>query len=188
MKRRDCLNTTVGRVRKKTAGSIVFRDRRLFRPCLKPLEIMFLIPKRIFIYRFFYFAVPFICSTGLYAENPFIADPADLNNPDVADWIVHPEYDGDDAGVFYFRKRFALRSEPDSFVLHISADNRYKLYVNGSYIGFGPAVGDLHHWYYDTYRTVRSSAAGRQPDRRTGLEPGSAPGGAADQSAYGVDL
>lgn len=45
-------------------------------------------------------------------------------------------------------------SEPpqDRFsMLHISADNRYKLYLDGELIGIGPQRGDLGNWFFDTY-------------------------------------
>src|SRR3954468_10458976 len=35
-----------------------------------------------------------------------------------------------DFGVFKFRKTFTLETIPQSFVIHVSADNRYKLFVN----------------------------------------------------------
>ena len=35
--------------------------------------------------------------------------------------------------------------------LHISADNRYKLYLDGELIGLGPQRGDLGNWFFDTY-------------------------------------
>jgi alpha-L-rhamnosidase len=53
-------------------------------------------------------------------------------------------------GVFKFRKTFALEARPSSFVIHVSADNRYKLYVNGALVSLGPARGDAFHWNYET--------------------------------------
>jgi hypothetical protein len=35
--------------------------------------------------------------------------------------------------------------------LHISADNRYKLYLDSKLIGLGPQRGDLSNWFFDTY-------------------------------------
>ena len=32
----------------------------------------------------------------------------------------------------------------------MSADNRYKLFVNGQLVSFGPARGDIFHWNYET--------------------------------------
>jgi hypothetical protein len=52
--------------------------------------------------------------------------------------------------VFYFRKHLELDSSPETFVVHISADNRYKLFVNGDQVTWGPALDDLYHWNYRT--------------------------------------
>ncbi|OHB52980.1 MAG: hypothetical protein A2Y10_03430 [Planctomycetes bacterium GWF2_41_51] len=35
--------------------------------------------------------------------------------------------------------------------LHLSADNRYKLYLNGKFIGLGPQRGSLDRYFFDTY-------------------------------------
>jgi len=35
-------------------------------------------------------------------------------------------------------------------VIHVSADNRYRLFVNGTAVCFGPARSDLNHWNYET--------------------------------------
>ena len=34
--------------------------------------------------------------------------------------------------------------------MHVSADNRYKLYVNGHLVSLGPARGDIYNWNYET--------------------------------------
>lgn len=53
-------------------------------------------------------------------------------------------------GVYKFRKTFNLTTKPTSFVVHVSADNRYKLFVNGVEVSHGPARGDAFHWNYET--------------------------------------
>ncbi|UXX79897.1 alpha-L-rhamnosidase N-terminal domain-containing protein [Reichenbachiella carrageenanivorans] len=68
-----------------------------------------------------------------------------------AQWITHPSASTMDYGVFNFRRTFDLKEAPKSFVVHLSADNRYKLYVNGTYVGRGPAIGDIAHWRYETH-------------------------------------
>ena len=67
-----------------------------------------------------------------------------------AHWISVPGTSGYDYGVFHFRRNFELSSKPSTFVVHVTADNRYQLYVNGSRISVGPARGDLYHWRYET--------------------------------------
>ena len=67
-----------------------------------------------------------------------------------AQWIAMPGEDGRDYGVYYFRKRIELIDKPAHFVVHVSADNRYKLFVNGTLVSLGPARNDTYHWNYET--------------------------------------
>jgi len=77
-------------------------------------------------------------------------------NPDLlefrwqAQWIFHPETSGTAYGVYHFRKTIDLDEHPDSFIIHVSADNRYRLFVNGKDVCFGPARGDILNWRYET--------------------------------------
>ncbi len=48
-----------------------------------------------------------------------------------------------------FRKVFHYAEGPAT--LHITADSRYVLYVNGAYLGQGPVRAWPNHWRYDTY-------------------------------------
>jgi hypothetical protein len=57
---------------------------------------------------------------------------------------------GLDYGVYHFRKNFSLNEVPKEFIIHVSADNRYRLFVNGEPVCFGPARGDLMHWRYES--------------------------------------
>lgn len=67
-----------------------------------------------------------------------------------AQWITHPWESTLDYGVFHFRNKFELDQKPSSFNIHVSADNRYRLYVNGQYICSGPSIGDLNNYRYET--------------------------------------
>ncbi|HEY4207084.1 MAG TPA: alpha-L-rhamnosidase N-terminal domain-containing protein, partial [Puia sp.] len=67
-----------------------------------------------------------------------------------ANWIAAPNDQGNEYGVYYFRKNIDLAAKPEKFVIHVSADNRYKLYVNGSLVSLGPARGDTYYWNYET--------------------------------------
>jgi len=67
-----------------------------------------------------------------------------------AQWIMHPTAEPQAHAVMLFRKSFELQAKPEKFVVHISADNHYRLFVNGQYILRGPARGDLSHWFYET--------------------------------------
>ncbi|MDR1092191.1 MAG: alpha-L-rhamnosidase N-terminal domain-containing protein [Prevotella sp.] len=65
-------------------------------------------------------------------------------------WITCPGASPYDYGVYHFRKSVSLDSKPSSFVINISADNRYRLFINGEAVCWGPSRGDISHWYYET--------------------------------------
>ncbi|TDQ11100.1 alpha-L-rhamnosidase-like protein [Pedobacter metabolipauper] len=67
-----------------------------------------------------------------------------------ANWIGTQGNTGTEYGVYYFRKTITLDSKPGSFKVHVSADNRYKLYVNEVLVSMGPARGDTYNWNYET--------------------------------------
>ena len=73
-----------------------------------------------------------------------------LNKPWRAGWIALPNDPGKGYGVYHFRKNIDLITKPDSFIVKVSADNRYKLYVNGTLVSAGPARGDTYYWNYET--------------------------------------
>ena len=66
-----------------------------------------------------------------------------------ARWITHPKTNPHSYGVYHFRQTLSLNSLPDTLPIKISADNRYKLYVNGQLISMGPARGDLYNWRFE---------------------------------------
>ncbi len=67
-----------------------------------------------------------------------------------ARWIACPGASPTQYGVYHFRKTFELNEVPRSFVVHVSADNRYRFFVNGVPISSGPARSDLAHWNFET--------------------------------------
>jgi alpha-L-rhamnosidase len=75
---------------------------------------------------------------------------ASLSKPWNAYWIAVPEEPAHDYGVYFFRRKFTVQNKPSHFVVHVSADNRYKLFINGHLVSLGPARGDLFHWNYET--------------------------------------
>ncbi|SMC52462.1 alpha-L-rhamnosidase-related protein [Pedobacter africanus] len=77
-------------------------------------------------------------------------NPAILNSKWQAEWISYPDISLKDYGIFHFRKSFDLKNLPESFVIHVSGDNRYRLYVNGAEVCAGPARSDPNHWKFDT--------------------------------------
>jgi hypothetical protein len=67
-----------------------------------------------------------------------------------AHWIMHPTAEPQAHAMILFRKNFELPKKPEKFIIHLSADNHYRLFVNGKYITRGPARGDLSHWFFET--------------------------------------
>jgi hypothetical protein len=85
-----------------------------------------------------------------------IAKPAFTQQNDIAtkewkaSWIAVPDEEPTAYGVYLFRKKIELSSKPSSFIVHVSADNRYKLFINEKLVSLGPARGDITHWNYET--------------------------------------
>ena len=69
-----------------------------------------------------------------------------------ASWIAAREGPDKDAGVFHFRRTIRLAAAPERLVVHVSADNRYLLHVNGRRVGSGPARSDVLHWAFEILR------------------------------------
>jgi alpha-L-rhamnosidase len=85
------------------------------------------------------------CATG---QTPA---PALLSKPWKAQWIAHPDAQLKQYEVYNFRKQINLQTVPEQFIINLSADSRYKLFINGKQLGMGPARSDLDHWNYETY-------------------------------------
>jgi alpha-L-rhamnosidase len=77
-----------------------------------------------------------------------------------ASWITHPTAPLREPIVLHFRRSLQLESKPARYVVHVSADNRFILYVNGHRVGDGPARGDLAHWRYETFDLAPYLVAG----------------------------
>jgi hypothetical protein len=97
--------------------------------------------------------------TGLAMLFPFMvfSQPVQWN----AHWIMHPSVQPNDHQMIFFRKSFDLASKPAKFVIHLSADNHYRLFVNGKYILRGPARGDIEHWFFETVDIAPYLTAGK---------------------------
>jgi alpha-L-rhamnosidase len=67
-----------------------------------------------------------------------------------ASWIASSDVPGGVPSVFYFRREISVSPIPAHFWVHVSADNRFLLHVNGEYAAEGPARGDLFHWRFET--------------------------------------
>jgi len=94
-------------------------------------------------------------------------DEATRINPELltkswsARWITVPNISPFDYGVYHFRRTFELQSKPSSFIIHVTGDNRYQLFVNGSATVSGPARGDLNHWRFETIDIAPHLKAGK---------------------------
>lgn len=66
-----------------------------------------------------------------------------------ARWISTPE-PFQPPVVLAFRNRFTVKRD-GTVRVHVSADERYELYLDGKRIGRGPERGDRHHWFFETY-------------------------------------
>ncbi|WP_282122071.1 alpha-L-rhamnosidase-related protein [Algibacter mikhailovii] len=80
---------------------------------------------------------------------------ADMNSKLLKDlwsakWVSHPDITGNETGVYLFKKVLSFKTVPHDYVINISADNRYILYINGKVVARGPARGDLNRWLFDT--------------------------------------
>lgn len=111
------------------------------------------------------FAISTRAATAVSAINPELRNsrwsarwiaPADGADP------ASPEYRSPFAyGVYHFRRSFELAAKPARFVIHVSADQRYQLFVNGSRVVWGPARADLKHWRFESVDIAAHLKAGK---------------------------
>ena len=81
-------------------------------------------------------------------------------------WIFHPSASGTAYRVFHLRKTFDLNHAPENFIIHVSADNRYRLFVNGNPVSSGPGdqvTASLYPWgweqpAFDDFAWLRAGA------------------------------
>jgi len=86
-----------------------------------------------------------VCVPAVFGINPALFDELWP-----ARWCWPAGADPYNYGVYHFRKSFELESVPGKFLIHVTADNRYELFVNGRRLVWGPARGDLFHWRYES--------------------------------------
>lgn len=80
-----------------------------------------------------------------------------MGNQFNSSWIWLPEWNSDEeteATFVCFRKKISFESIPESFPVKISADSKYKLYINGRLSEVGPSKGDDKIWFYDLVETA----------------------------------
>ena len=92
--------------------------------------------------KYFYLILALACFTSVFSQ---------WNRPPewTTKWITSTEVEPSAEALLLFRKVVSLDQVPDSFRVKITADNRFKLYVNEVFVGIGPSIGDLQHWNYE---------------------------------------
>ena len=85
--------------------------------------------------------------------------------PDEFRWDIHNCY-------VLFRRDFTLDRVPRHAPLFITADQSYHLYVNGAFVGRGPARGYQSHWPYDEIDLARWLVPGRNVIAIRAYNPG----------------
>ncbi len=88
--------------------------------------------------------------------------PSDFSKqPWTAQWITCPDSPQRDIVVSAFPESAELAQAPEHFIVHVSADNQFILYVNQQRVGSGPSRSDLGHWRYETYDIAPQLRAGK---------------------------
>jgi alpha-L-rhamnosidase len=97
------------------------------------------------------FAVAIFAASACTFAQPSDQQPDPPHRIWHADWVTHPTAPLREPLVLHFRRILTLAAAPTSYIVRVSADNRFILYVNGRRVGDGPARGDLAHWRYSRF-------------------------------------
>jgi len=89
----------------------------------------------------------------LIDADPFPFEPSDLpwskRGQWPCHWVRHPE---NPEPPFVTAFKVGFESPEDAVVrIHVTADERYDLYLDGVYVGRGSERGDTDHWFFETY-------------------------------------
>ena len=93
-------------------------------------------------------------------DTPPSINPGILSKSWKAVWIAPEDSKPLDYGVYHLRRHLMLASRPERFVVHLAADDRYRLYVNGVPVCFGPQRNDTHFVRFDSVDLAPYLAAG----------------------------
>ena len=66
-----------------------------------------------------------------------------------ANWVHYPDTD-DTPFVIAYRRLFVVEKDI-TVCIHVTADERYDLFLDGKRIGRGPERGDAYNWFYESY-------------------------------------
>lgn len=106
--------------------------------------------------RYYFIVLLAFCGLSLHAQLFISGVHQNLINKSLLEgkwpayWITVPNESVNVSGVYHFRRNLYLDTVPDNYVVHISADNKYKLYVNERLVSIGPVVGDSYNWNFET--------------------------------------
>src|ERR1039458_6580535 len=78
-----------------------------------------------------------------------------------ASWITHPTAPLREPVVLHFRHTLTLAAVPANYLVRVSADNRFILFVNGHRVGDGPARGHLTPQPYERLHPSAPAEPGR---------------------------
>ena len=80
--------------------------------------------------------------------------------PLTASWIGKTVSQDEKEQYVRFRRKVVLPAQPASATVKISADSRYRLYINGKPIGFGPSRSYPHHQCVDVHEVTEAMQPG----------------------------
>lgn len=83
------------------------------------------------------------------SDRPEDAGIRQLYSIDQAAWVWHTGVRADEPAVVDFQCEFTATAEP--LRLHVSADQRYELYLDGERVAKGPDRGYVPHWSFASY-------------------------------------
>jgi hypothetical protein len=66
------------------------------------------------------------------------------------EWIGDPTARGQEPAVTAFRRAFSIDTQANARI-HVSADERYELFLDGNRVGRGPERSDPENWMFETY-------------------------------------
>ncbi|MFA6291160.1 MAG: alpha-L-rhamnosidase C-terminal domain-containing protein [Victivallales bacterium] len=91
----------------------------------------------------------------IISRQPFepksIASSPSASAPWPAKWVGHPDERCGSPEILAFHLRCEVRKDM-AVRIHVSADERYELFLDGARIGRGPERGDPGNWNYESYR------------------------------------
>jgi hypothetical protein len=95
-------------------------------------------------------AVLLACTAAFAQSGLPTPAPELLRDNWTAHWITDPAAPRSDYAVLLARKAFTLPAKPATFVVHVSADARYQLKVNGEVVCSGPQWSGAPSWRYES--------------------------------------